>query len=166
MASKTIARRKTTEEEVAPQSQILYGMSLNTSVEFKELMNSPRRRNDINSSSCQTSSIQASSIGFGTISTERSTYRWFEPSCFPVCPLSPLFPPSCHLLSTRTGTGANNRSVRNEIINKPLARGVLDGHLLAQFAQQPIKRQKEMMRQIGSSSTTVFSDLHSLSGFW
>jgi len=28
MASKTIARRKTTEEEVAPQSQILYGMSL------------------------------------------------------------------------------------------------------------------------------------------
>jgi cleavage and polyadenylation specificity factor subunit 1 len=58
------------------------------------------------------------------------------------------------------------RSVRNEIINKPLARGVLDGHLLAQFAQQPIKRQKEMMKQIGSSSTTVFSDLHSLSGFW
>lgn len=59
-----------------------------------------------------------------------------------------------------------SRSVRNEIINKPLARGVLDGHLLAQFAQQPIKRQKEMMRQIGSSSTTVFSDLHSLGGFW
>lgn len=28
MASKTIARRKTTEEEVAPQSQILYGTSI------------------------------------------------------------------------------------------------------------------------------------------
>jgi hypothetical protein len=28
MASKTIARRKTTEEEVAPQSQILYGTPL------------------------------------------------------------------------------------------------------------------------------------------
>lgn len=56
--------------------------------------------------------------------------------------------------------------MRNEIINQPLTKGVLDGHLLSQFAQQPVKRQQEMMRQIGSSTTTVFSDLQSLSGFW
>lgn len=35
MASKVIARRRTAEEEVAPQSQIIYGMSLAT---FRELM--------------------------------------------------------------------------------------------------------------------------------
>jgi cleavage and polyadenylation specificity factor subunit 1 len=139
MASKTIARRKTTEEEIAPQSQILYGKSPDIPMTFSA--------DDI-------------AHADGTISTLVAV----KPARFKRLQLASeqLVRNAQHIAGL---TPRAFRTVRNEIINKPLARGVLDGHLLAQFAQQPIKRQKEMMRQIGSSSTTVFSDLHSLSGF-
>lgn len=58
------------------------------------------------------------------------------------------------------------RSVRNDLVPRPLTKGILDGALLEHFALQPIKRQNEMMRQIGTDVVTVASDLYSLGGFW
>jgi hypothetical protein len=56
MASKTVARRKTTEEEVAPQSQMLYGKpSVDRYISATTLIYSSCGRDDIDYSSCQTS---------------------------------------------------------------------------------------------------------------
>jgi len=57
------------------------------------------------------------------------------------------------------------RTVRNDL-GKPLTKGILDGNLLEHFALQPVARQREMMRQIGTDEVTVASDLVALSGFW
>lgn len=58
------------------------------------------------------------------------------------------------------------RTVRNDLVPRPLSKGILDGALLHHFALQPVKRQKEMMRQIGTDEVTVASDLQALGGFW
>ena len=61
---------------------------------------------------------------------------------------------------------SSERTVRNDLLPKPLSRGILDGQLLSHFALQPVHRQKEMMRQIGTDEVTVASDLQALGGFW
>lgn len=58
------------------------------------------------------------------------------------------------------------RTVRNDLVPRPLTKGILDGGLLSHFALQPTKRQKEMMKQIGTDEVTVASDLQALGGFW
>jgi cleavage and polyadenylation specificity factor subunit 1 len=58
------------------------------------------------------------------------------------------------------------RTVRNDLVPRPLTKGVLDGGLLSHFALQPNNRQREMMRQIGTDEVTVASDLAALGGFW
>jgi cleavage and polyadenylation specificity factor subunit 1 len=58
------------------------------------------------------------------------------------------------------------RTVRNDLVAKPLSKGILDGQLLQHFALQPTTAQKEMMRQIGTDAVTVASDLQALGGFW
>nr|ODO03748.1 protein CFT1 [Cryptococcus depauperatus CBS 7855] len=58
------------------------------------------------------------------------------------------------------------RTVRNDLLPRPLSKGILDGQLLNQFALQPLGRQREMMRQIGTDAVTVASDLQALGGFW
>lgn len=58
------------------------------------------------------------------------------------------------------------RTVQNDLLARPLSKGILDGDLLAHFALQPVKRQREMMRQIGTDAMTVANDLQSLGGFW
>ncbi|EIW66021.1 hypothetical protein TREMEDRAFT_70300 [Tremella mesenterica DSM 1558] len=58
------------------------------------------------------------------------------------------------------------RTVRNDLVAKPLSRGILDGELLGRFAIQPIDRQREMLKQIGTDGGTVASDLQALGGFW
>jgi cleavage and polyadenylation specificity factor subunit 1 len=58
------------------------------------------------------------------------------------------------------------RTVPNDLMPRPLTKGVLDGGLLAHFALQPNSRQREMMRQIGTDAVTVASDLAALGGFW
>ncbi|WWD21338.1 protein CFT1 [Kwoniella shandongensis] len=58
------------------------------------------------------------------------------------------------------------RTVRNDLLPKPLSKGILDGNLLEHFAWQPLGRQREMMRQIGTDAVTVASDLQALGGFW
>jgi hypothetical protein len=67
MASKTIARRKTTEEEVAPQSQMLYGMSTACNLALQTeilLTSSPRGRDNIDDSSSQARQVQATPTCF------------------------------------------------------------------------------------------------------
>jgi cleavage and polyadenylation specificity factor subunit 1 len=56
--------------------------------------------------------------------------------------------------------------VRNDLLSKPLNKGILDGQLLQHFALQPVHRQRQMMRQIGTDEVTVASDLQALGGFW
>lgn len=58
------------------------------------------------------------------------------------------------------------RTVRNDLLSKPLNKGILDGQLLQHFALQPVHRQRQMMRQIGTDEVTVASDLQALGGFW
>jgi cleavage and polyadenylation specificity factor subunit 1 len=58
------------------------------------------------------------------------------------------------------------RTVRNDLLVRPLSKGILDGSLLEHFALQPISRQREMLRQIGTDAVTVASDLQGLGGFW
>lgn len=72
---------------------------------------------------------------------------------------------ACHIHELLVLTPAD-RTVRNDLLPRPLSKGILDGQLLNQFALQPIGRQKEMMRQIGTDAVTVASDLQALGGFW
>ncbi|KAH9930484.1 CPSF A subunit region-domain-containing protein [Epithele typhae] len=58
------------------------------------------------------------------------------------------------------------RMVRNEHVSRPLARGILDGNLLATFAELPIARQDEVTRQIGTDRATVLKDWVALAGAW
>ena len=51
-------------------------------------------------------------------------------------------------------------------ISRPLAKGVLDGNLLATFVDLPIARQNEVTRQIGTDRATVLKDWVALSGAW
>jgi len=58
------------------------------------------------------------------------------------------------------------RIVRNDYVSRPLARGILDGTLLATFEELPINRQNEMTRQIGTERTTILKDWLNSSGLW
>ncbi|KAL1407554.1 mRNA cleavage and polyadenylation factor subunit [Vanrija albida] len=124
-ASKAIARRKTAEEEIAPQSQLIYATSdgsLTTLVAVK-----PARFRRLQFVQDQ-------------LVRNAQHVAGLNPRAF--------------------------RTVRNDLMARPLSKGVLDGGLLAHFAIQPIQRQRDMMRQIGTDAVTVASDLHALGGFW
>ncbi|KAK4687316.1 cleavage and polyadenylation specificity factor subunit 1, partial [Tremellales sp. Uapishka_1] len=124
-ASKSIARRKTAEEEWAPQTQLIYAThdgSLTTLVSVK---------------SARFKRLQLVS---DQLIRNAQHVAGLNPRAF--------------------------RTVRNDLVPKPLSKGILDGALLRHFALQPIKRQREMMRQIGTDAVTVASDLQALGGFW
>ncbi|WRT69124.1 protein CFT1 [Kwoniella shivajii] len=123
--SKVIARRKTAEEEFAPQTQIVYATAdgaLTTLVSVK-----PARFKRLQLVSDQ-------------LVRNAQHVAGLNPRAY--------------------------RTVRNDLLPKPLSKGILDGTLLSHFALQPIERQKEMMRQIGTDAVTVASDLAALGGFW
>ncbi|BEI92713.1 uncharacterized protein CcaverHIS019_0503410 [Cutaneotrichosporon cavernicola] len=124
-ASKTIARRRGPEEDVAQQTQLIYATAdgaLTTLVTVK--------------------AARAKRLQFVQDQLVRNAphVAGLNPRAF--------------------------RSVRNDLVPRPLTKGILDGALLEHFALQPIKRQNEMMRQIGTDVVTVASDLYALSGFW
>ncbi|KIP11832.1 hypothetical protein PHLGIDRAFT_98931 [Phlebiopsis gigantea 11061_1 CR5-6] len=58
------------------------------------------------------------------------------------------------------------RVVHNDHVSRPLARGILDGNLLAAFEDLPVTRQVEMTRQIATERTTVLKDWLDLGGAW
>ncbi|WVF65469.1 protein CFT1 [Kwoniella sp. CBS 6097] len=123
--SKVIARRRTAEEEFAPQTQIIYATAdgaLTTLVSVK-----PARFKRLQLVSDQ-------------LVRNAQHIAGLNPRAF--------------------------RTVRNDLLPKPLSKGILDGALLSHFALQPIGRQREMMRQIGTDAVTVASDLQALGGFW
>ncbi|WVR09012.1 protein CFT1 [Kwoniella sp. DSM 27419] len=123
--SKVIARRKTADEENAPQTQIIYATAdgaLTTLVSVK-----PARFKRLQLVSDQ-------------LVRNAQHLAGMNPRAY--------------------------RTVRNDLLPKPLSKGVLDGGLLSHFALQPVKRQREMMRQIGTDAVTVASDLQALGGFW
>lgn len=124
-AAKTIARRKTTEEEIAPQSQIVYSTADGSITTLVAVKTARFKRLSL---------VQAQLIQYAP------HVGGLNPRAF--------------------------RTVRNDLVPRPLARGVLDGGLLTHFALQPHKRQREMMRQIGTDAVTVASDLYALGGFW
>ncbi|WWD06819.1 protein CFT1 [Kwoniella europaea PYCC6329] len=123
--SKVIARRKTAEEEYAPQTQIIYATAdgaLTTLVSVK-----PARFKRLQLVSDQ-------------LVRNAQHVAGLNPKAF--------------------------RTVQNDLLPKPLSKGILDGTLLSHFALQPLNRQKEMMRQIGTDAVTVASDIAALGGFW
>ncbi|OXG80075.1 protein CFT1 [Cryptococcus neoformans var. grubii Br795] len=123
--SKVIARRKTAEEEFAPQTQIIYATAdgaLTTVVSVKDAR------------------FKRLQLVSDQLVRNAQHVAGLNPRAF--------------------------RTVRNDLLPRPLSKGILDGQLLNQFALQPIGRQKEMMRQIGTDAVTVASDLQALGGFW
>ncbi|KAI0687702.1 CPSF A subunit region-domain-containing protein [Cytidiella melzeri] len=58
------------------------------------------------------------------------------------------------------------RTVRNDRVARPLAKGILDGTLLLAFEDLPIPRQIEMTQQIATERTTVLKDWLNLGGVW
>ncbi|KAI0784088.1 CPSF A subunit region-domain-containing protein [Abortiporus biennis] len=58
------------------------------------------------------------------------------------------------------------RIVRNDQVSRPLAKGILDGNLLATFEELPVARQNLMTQQIGTNRITVLKDWISLCGSW
>ncbi|ORY33060.1 cleavage and polyadenylation specific protein [Naematelia encephala] len=123
--SRVIARRKTAEEEWAPQSQIVYATAegaITTVVSVK-----PAR-------------FKRLQLVTDQLVRNAQHIAGLNPRAF--------------------------RAVRNDLVPQALSRGILDGPLLERFAWQPVKRQREMMRQIGTDAVTVASDLQALGGFW
>ena len=58
------------------------------------------------------------------------------------------------------------RTVQNPRVAKPLARGVLDGTLLAAFAELSLAKQEEITRQIGTERALIVRDFAALAGAW
>lgn len=58
------------------------------------------------------------------------------------------------------------RVVRNEFTARPLARGILDGNLLAKFEELPLSRQVEFTKQIGQSREVILGDWMQLNPAW
>ena len=56
--------------------------------------------------------------------------------------------------------------VRNDMVAKPLTRGILDGNLLSSFLDLPVHRQKELTSPIGTDRAQVLRDLAMLSEPW
>lgn len=124
-ASKMIARRKTAEEEFAPQSQLIYATADGAITSVVAVKEARFKRLQL---------VQDQLV------RNAQHVAGLNPRAF--------------------------RTVRNDLVPRPLARGVLDGGLLAHFALQPLRRQREMMRQIGTDAVTVGSDLYTPGGFW
>ncbi|TYJ59069.1 protein CFT1 [Cryptococcus floricola] len=123
--SKVIARRKTADEEFAPQTQIIYATAdggLTTMVSVKDAR------------------FKRLQLVSDQLVRNAQHVAGLNPRAF--------------------------RTVRNDLLPRPLSKGILDGQLLNHFALQPIGRQQEMMRQIGTDAVTVASDLAALGGFW
>ncbi|KAL7421114.1 mRNA cleavage and polyadenylation factor subunit [Cryptotrichosporon argae] len=123
--SKTIARRRTEQERLAPQTQIVYATAdgaLTTVVSVKAAR------------------FKRLQLVQDQLVRNAQHVAGLNPRAF--------------------------RAVRNDLVPRPLAKGVLDGGLLEHFARQPAGRQREMMRQIGTDAVTVASDLQALGGFW
>lgn len=146
--SRVIARRRTPEDEVAPQTQIIYG----------ELWSRPMRSERAPHHPRCTALTPATSDGALTtiVSVKEARFKRLQ------------------LVSDQLVRNAQHvaglnprayRTVKNEL-GKPLSKGILDGNLLEHFALQSVGRQREMMRQIGTDEVTVASDLAALGGFW
>ncbi|KAI0341420.1 hypothetical protein BDW22DRAFT_1408067 [Trametopsis cervina] len=58
------------------------------------------------------------------------------------------------------------RTVRNDRVARPLAKGILDGRLLAAFEELPIPRQVEMTQQIATERSVVLKDWLSFEEAW
>jgi cleavage and polyadenylation specificity factor subunit 1 len=58
------------------------------------------------------------------------------------------------------------RIVRNDLVSKPLTKGILDGNLLAAFEGLSITGQDETTRQIGTERTAVLRDWITLNSPW
>ena len=58
------------------------------------------------------------------------------------------------------------RTVRNDRVARPLAKGILDGTLISAFEDLPIPRQEEMTRQIATERSAVLKDWLSLGAAW
>ena len=56
--------------------------------------------------------------------------------------------------------------VRNDHVSKPLAKGILDGNLLAAFEGLPITGQHETTRQIGTDRSVILRDWIAIGGAW
>nr|XP_018259229.1 protein CFT1 [Kwoniella dejecticola CBS 10117]OBR81387.1 protein CFT1 [Kwoniella dejecticola CBS 10117] len=124
-SSKVIARRKTAEEEWAPQTQIIYATADGALTSLVSVKPARFKRLQLVSDQLVRNAQHVAGL---------------NPKAF--------------------------RTVQNDLLPKPLSKGILDGTLLAHFAVQPVDRQKEMMRQIGTDAVTVASDLAALGGFW
>jgi len=123
--SKVIARRRTAEEDFAPQTQIIYATAdgaLTTLVSVKEAR------------------FKRLQLVSDQLVRNAQHVAGLHPRAY--------------------------RTAKNDLVPRALSRGILDGNLMDQFALQPINRQREMMRQIGTDAVTVASDLQALSGFW
>ncbi|WWC91156.1 uncharacterized protein L201_006097 [Kwoniella dendrophila CBS 6074] len=123
--SKVIARRKTAEEEFAPQTQIIYATADGALTTLVSVKSARFKRLQLVSDQLVRNAQHVAGL---------------NPKAF--------------------------RTVQNDLLPKPLSKGILDGQLLSNFALQPLNRQKEMMRQIGTDAVTVASDLAALGGFW
>ena len=51
-------------------------------------------------------------------------------------------------------------------MSKPLAKGILDGNLLAAFEGLPITGQHETTRQIGTDRSVILRDWIAIGGAW
>ncbi|KAI0088958.1 CPSF A subunit region-domain-containing protein [Irpex rosettiformis] len=58
------------------------------------------------------------------------------------------------------------RTVRNDRVARPLAKGILDGTLISAFEDLPIPRQEEMTRQIATERSAVLKDWLNLGAAW
>jgi cleavage and polyadenylation specificity factor subunit 1 len=58
------------------------------------------------------------------------------------------------------------RTVRNDLVSRPLTKGILDGALLDAFLELEAGKQAEITRQIGTSRAMIFRDLGTLSEPW
>ncbi|WVW79420.1 protein CFT1 [Kwoniella bestiolae CBS 10118] len=123
--SKVIARRKTAEEEYAPQTQIIYATADGALTTLVSVKSARFKRLQLVSDQLVRNAQHIAGL---------------NPKAF--------------------------RTVQNDLLPKPLSKGILDGTLLSYFALQPLNRQKEMMRQIGTDAVTVASDIAALGGFW
>ena len=56
--------------------------------------------------------------------------------------------------------------VRNDMVSRPLTKGMLDGNLFANFEHLPVGRQVEMSRPLGVDRLAAIRERKELSGPW
>lgn len=123
--AKTIARRRTAEEEIAPQTQLIYATAEGAITTLVAVKTARYKRLQL---------VQDQLV------RNAPHIAGLNPRAF--------------------------RAVRNDLVPRPLNKGILDGGLLTHFALQPVPRQREILAQIGTDEVTVASDLMALGGFW